>query len=122
MALPILHIAGTGSIWLYPYFTLQAQVAYGSTHTSHCRHRQYMALPILHIAGTGSIWLYPHFTLALDEAGWSAPLLGRFTPWKGDSVPFVQEAGWVRKISPLTGVRTPDHEVHSAVAIPAATS
>ena len=33
-------------------------------------------------------------TSALDEGGWSTPHLGHFTPGK-DSVPIVQEAGWV---------------------------
>jgi hypothetical protein len=47
--------------------------------------------------------------------GWSAPRPGRFTPGK-DPVPFVQEDEWgpqgrsgrVRKISPTTGIRSPD--------------
>ena len=58
-------------------------------------------------------------TSALDGGGWSTPRPGRFTPGK-DPVPIVQEAGWtqgrsgrVRRISPLTGIRSPDRPARS---------
>ena len=58
-------------------------------------------------------------TSALDGSGCSTPRPGRFTPCK-DAVPGVYEAGWasgllwrVRKISPLTGIRSPDRPARS---------
>ena len=59
-------------------------------------------------------------TSAIDGGGWSTPRPGRFTPGK-DPVPIVQEAGWapgtgsgrVRKISPPTGIRSPDRPARS---------
>jgi hypothetical protein len=58
--------------------------------------------------------LYFFFNLnAWWGGGWSTPRPGG--RWEKDPVPFVQEAGWlqgrserVRKISPPTGIRSPD--------------
>ena len=51
--------------------------------------------------------------------GWSAPRLGRFTPWE-DPVPIVQEAGWApgpvwtgaENLAP-TGIPSPDRPARS---------
>jgi hypothetical protein len=64
-------------------------------------------------------------TTALEGGEWSAARPGRtFTPGK-DPVPIVQEAGWVPRpvwtgaenLAP-TGIRSPDRQARSSVAIP----
>jgi hypothetical protein len=58
---------------------------------------------------------YTFFNFGVRWGGWSAHLPGRFTPWN-DTVPIVEEVGWiqgrsgsVRKI----GIRSPDRPARS---------
>jgi hypothetical protein len=61
-------------------------------------------------------------TSALDGSGWSTPRPGRFTPRKETRYPFYRRlggsqgrSGRVRKISPPTGIRSPDRPARSEV-------
>jgi hypothetical protein len=59
-------------------------------------------------------------TSTIDDGGWSMPHPGRFIPGK-DPVAIVQEGGLgprgqsgrLRKISPPTGIRSPDRQARS---------
>jgi hypothetical protein len=70
-------------------------------------------------------WIdYPFVTPALEGGGWSAPLPGRFTPWK-DPVPIVQEVRWApgpvwtcaKNLAP-TGIRSPDRPAAIPTELP----
>ena len=73
--------------------------------------------PAIDHEGGVDVYLYTFFNLDARWDGLSTPRLCRFSPGK-DPEPIVQEAGWaqgrfgrVRKISPRTGIRSPDSTV-----------
>jgi hypothetical protein len=69
------------------------------------------------------VWRYSStlsLTLALDEGGWSTSLPGRFTPGKETRYPLYRRLGGPQgrserlpKISPPTGIRSPDRPARS---------
>jgi len=73
----------------------------------------------------GSRGIAPLFlsTSALDRGGWSTPRHGRFTPPGKTRYPSYRRpgrpqgwSGWVQKISPPTGIHSPDRPARSVRA------